>query len=105
MLTPKEKIFLDEISTLPNIKMFIDRLDLIPLQSENYRKSINVSTRVDQIIADIKKTPAQPSRTIFTANTPFSLDGPFTPPSVTKAYLETIYGPQPWKYPLPFAPF
>lgn len=107
MLTPKEQLFLDKISKNENVKLLIDRLGLEPVVSEDFRKSTMVSARVDELIETFEKTrslPAKP-RTVFKLNDPFGLDGPFTTPEVRKAYLETIYGPQPWKYPLPFAPF
>lgn len=107
MLTPKEQLFLDKISKNENVKLLIDRLGLEPVVSEDFRKSTMVSARVDELINQFKKAIDLPAktRTVFESNSPFSLDGPFTPPHVIKAYLETIYGPQPWKYPLPHAPF
>lgn len=107
MLTPKEQLFLDKISKNENVKLLIDRLGLEPVVSEDFRKSTMVSARVDDLIESFQnrqKLPAKP-RTVFKLNDPFGLDGPFTKPEVITAYLETIYGPQPWKYPLPFAPF
>lgn len=107
MLTPKEQILLDKISKNENVKLLIDRLGLEPIVSEDFRKSTMVSARVDELIESFEKARSLPAktRTVHNPNDPFGLHGPFTKPEVIKAYLETIYGPQPWKYPLPFAPF
>lgn len=107
MITPKEQALYDRLKTLPNFQEMVTRLGLEPVVSEAHRTSTMVSARVDVLMDEFEKARNSPhkQRTVLDMDSPFGLAGPFTHSHVIKAYLETIYGPQPWKYPLPNAPF
>lgn len=107
MLTPQESLVLDRLKLQPEVKMLFDRLGLEPLPSSAYKISKLVSDRVDQLLRDFAEAQNKPvvKRTTFTEGQATSLGSIFCPASTIEAYLITLYGPRPWKFPLQTAPF
>lgn len=108
MITPKEQATLDRLlSTNPNFKSLVDKLGLEPVPSQAYRRSLAISARVDELMHQVTKALNSPQapRTILRTVENSSCRDIFDLRPEIKIYLEAIYGPQPWKYPLPHAPF
>jgi hypothetical protein len=95
----KAEIQFEEVQKIPSIKILIDRLDLTILPD---RKSSDISARVQQLIDSfaLRSNSTQAERYIHTEVS----EHPFDPNRV-ELYLVSLYGPRPWKRPLPFAPF
>jgi hypothetical protein len=108
MITPREQATLDRlISTNPHFKTLVDKFQLEPVPSQSYRRSLAISAKVDEIIHAVTKAQNSPQveRTILRTVENSSCRDIYDLSAEIKVYLQAIYGPQPWKYPLPHAPF
>jgi hypothetical protein len=107
MLTPQETLAIDRLKLQPEIKMLFDRLGLEPIPSKAYKQSKLVSDRVDQLLCEFTEAQNKPvvQRTTFTEGQATSLGSIFCQDATIEVYLITLYGPRPWKFPLPTAPF
>lgn len=107
MLTPKEQMVYDRLLKTPNFKLLVDSLQLEPIQSDDHRRSINIAARVDELMNQFEKARNSPhnERYVLDLSQPSSSTNIFKRDEEIERYLITLYGPKPWKYPLPFAPF
>ena len=107
MFTPKEQLVYNQLLKSPNFKLLVDSLQLEPIQSNDLRRSINISARVDELINQFEKARNLPDnqRYVIDMTQTSSSNNPFKTNEEIERYLISIYGPKPWKYPLPFAPF
>lgn len=98
MITPKQQRLLNSID--PEI---IDQLGLSPIPSPEYKYSRSVSSRVEEIWQELKnKTVVKRSAFMESWTNEPQI---FKPQACITAYLTQLYGKQPWKTPLPHAPF
>lgn len=107
MLTPKQQLLFDRLKINPNFKTLVDRLNLEPTPSDAYRKSTMVAGRVAELIDQFEKASNLPAvkRMVIQTTPRSSGQDIFDLSAEINLYLISLYGPQPWKYPLPFAPF
>lgn len=113
MITPKQKLLLNKIQ---NQHPYLKSLDLIPIPSPEFKKSKAIQARVETIFKTLEKASNSPvdKRSVLKTDSNWS-DGEFVPPGPPiepeernkwiSDYLTSLYGPKPWKFPLPFAPF
>jgi hypothetical protein len=101
-MTQRDKIYLAHLQQLPNVAELLQRLDAIPVDHPTGQK---VAARVSSLIQEFGNLskPRQVQRSTQTPENTTS-DNIFDPTPI-ETYLITLYGPRPWKYPLPTAPF
>jgi hypothetical protein len=107
MITHRQQLDLDHLQTNPQVMALISRLDLQVIPSTDYKNSLAVQHRVQELIQSFENTRNLPQVERSThLRTPGSgLGEIFCLKPDTEAYLITIYGQRPWKTPLPHAPF
>jgi hypothetical protein len=105
MITPKQQRVLDSLSD--EKRTLLTRLGMEVIPSPEYKFSTAVSNRVQILLQEFEDAKNKPvvKRSAIQVGGDSGLGGIFASPDCIEAYLLSLYGPRPWKYPLQHAPF
>jgi hypothetical protein len=105
MITPKQQQVLDSLSD--EKRQLLARLGMEVIPSPEYRMSIAVSNRVQAILQEFEQAKNKPvvKRSAIHVGGDTGLGSIFASQACIEAYLISLYGVRPWKYPLQHAPF
>lgn len=111
-LTPRQESFLAQLQTNPNTSGIFTRLLAEPIESDEVLRSRKVQARIETLINSFEEARNLPQ--VKRSPIREGIWSPGQPPMALESnlrsmqiisYLESLYGPTPWTFPLKFAPF